>query len=564
MRKTLFLLAALFIAVATHGAKDIKSLSSIVTVITTDKKGQTIGRSLGFVVPADTAHGNVVNVLAPYGLFKHAAAATATDRSGKRYPAKRISGANDLYDVVGFSLADDAKLSPLSIATAKLAKGDKAVVLTGITDKKKPVTEVTVEDASQFGGLTYYTLSNKADTALIGSPLLNKNDEVVGVIQKSATGEGDKMYAIGIEFWGALTISTISAADPSANNIYIPKLLPKDENQAKSYIYLFGTNSTDSVSLLANMGDYIAAFPTSSYGYARRAEFYLTQGKFQDAEADYNKALEVCDDKADVHYNMSTTFYHLNQRKAYKPYKDWTLERALDEANKAYEIQASPFFLMHKAKCLYALKRYMESYETYDGINKTEFRSAENLFAQSRSLEMAKGDTARILALLDSTVAMFPQPYKSDAAAYVYYRAQQYDRYGRHREAVFGYMDYQEIVGIKNLNDRFFYIKEQAEVKSDFYPQALADIERAIAVNPKESVYFIEKALIEVRMGNYEDAVYSAKKAQSLAPDDSDCYKLMGIAYGELGNKAEARKNLQKAFELGDEEAKNWLDNMKK
>ena len=118
-------------------------------------------------------------------------------------------------------------------------------------------------------------------------------------------------------------------------------------------------------------------------------------------------------------------------------------------------------------------------------------------------------------------------------------------------------------MGLRNLNDKFFYIKEQAEIKSNFYPQALADIERAIAINPNEYVYYIEKALIETRTGNYEEAILTAAQARKLDANDPDSYKLAGISYGELGNKTEARKNLEKAIELSDEEARSWLNSMK-
>lgn len=563
MKHTLTLIAVLLLGITAQSGINKQILSSVVTITTHGVDSSPLGRAWGFVIPNDSATANGCNtIVAPYSLFKHATSGTITDANRKNHDVYRISGANDLYDVTTFTVKDGG-LTPMTIAAQKLKVGDRGYILTGITDHKKLSAEATITAAEEHGGLTYYTLSLKADTNMIGTPLLNASGEVVGIIQQSAAKEADKMYAVGIEIRQALTIETMAAANSSLNNIFIAKQLPRGEKEASSYLYLLTRNSQDTLSYLTNLGDFISAYPNSTFGYTQRALYYASTQQYDKAEKDYDTALASCQDKADIHYNISTTLYLLNQDKAYKPYKDWTLDRSLSEINKAYEIFNTPLYLTHKGKVLYAMKKYMDAYDTYKVINQTKFRSSENLFFQSRSLQMAGGDSTQVLALLDSAVMRFKQPYKPDAAAYIYYRAQQYDRYGHYKEAVVGYQDYQDIVGIKNLSDRFFYLKEQAEIKCNFYPQALADIEQAISLNPTEYVYYIQKALIETRTANYEEAVIAAKQAQQIDNTDPDSYKLMGIAYGELGNTAEARRNLQRAVELGDAEAQSWLDNMK-
>ncbi len=562
MKKTIFLFLSAVAAIMSQGAVDKSALSSVVSVSTADAEGNPLGKAWGVVILSDSTADGCVTVLAPYGLFKHATSAVVTSCKGKTYPVYRIAGANDLYDVTKFTVCG-CDVPPLRMATGKLGVGDKAYV--AVADNKKGRTvDVRIAGVEEHGGLAYYTLSLPADNAFIGLPLLNANGEVVAVIQKSADGETDKMFAAGVEISPALTVETMSAANASLNNIHIPKQLPSGEKQASSYLYLLAKNSEDTVSYLAGLGDFVKTYPSSSFGYVQRALYYASMQQYAKAEADYNTALVVCADSADIHYNMSTTLYLLNQNKNYKPYKDWTLERALGEIDRAYAILSTPLYLMHKGKCLYAMKRYSDAADVYNEINKTDFRSSENLFCESRSLEMAGGDSVQVLALLDSAVARFLRPYRADAAPYIYYRAQQYDRYGRYKEAVAGYQDYQNIVGLSNLNDHFFYLKEQAEIKCNFYPQALKDIEQAIALNPDEYVYHIEKALIETRTGDYEEAVISARQARKIDPTDSDSYKLMGIAYGELGNREAAVSNLQRAVELGDSEAQSWIDSMKK
>lgn len=564
MRKTIILALLTIVAtLTTHADIDKGTTGALVTITTSGITRNQIGTANGFAITTPLADGTTrEEIISTYSPFKGAAAATVSLDKSKKAQALRISGANDLYDVVKFTI-DTPAPHPLSIAAQPLAIGAKAFILHPASAKGNVLTPITIEQATTHSGLTYYTISTTFNKAYVGCPMLNENGEVVGVIQNNASGETAKTFAIGIEFNSALEVGTMSAADPSLAAILMPKLLPAGKDQAASYLYLLTKNSTDSLSYLANLQDYIDAYPAATFGYTERAAYYTTSGQYAKAEADYANALEACDDKADVHHSMSVALYRLNQRTDYQTYKDWTLDRALTEAQQAYATNASPFYLVQQGKCLYGLKRYMEAHDVYAKINQTNFRSSENLYYQSRSLEMAGGDSTKILALLDSAVERFIRPLKGDAAPYLYYRAQQYHKYGYYAQAYFGYKEYEELVGDANLNEKFFYTKEQAGFRANFYPQALADIEKVLLINPNEYIYLIEKALIETRIGNYEDAIYTATQAQKIDPEDPDSYKIIGISQGELGNKAEARKNLQKAIELGDDDAASWLNSIK-
>ena len=558
MKHKISLLLIILLSCQAFAQIDKKAVQSLVRISTTDPTGKAIGQTTGFAV----ASGESIEIVSPYSPFSHAAKAVVSDYKGKSSLAHRITGANDLYDVVTFTL-DHSNLPPLAIAADKLSVGSRAYILQPNGKGKAQTTEVTIAEASEHSGLTYYTILRASNADLVGCPLLNQSGQVVGVVQRSPAKEADKTFAIGIEFKQALQIATMSAADPSLQSIYIPKQLPTERDQASSYLYLLTKNTEDTTSYLANLGDFIEKFPEDFYGYTERAAYYIATSQYALAEADYDKALEACTEKADVHHSMSIALYNLNQKASYKTYKDWDLNRALSETDQAYALNPTPLFLMQRGKCLYALRRYDEAAATYAEINGTRFRSSENLFCQSRALEMAGGDSTQVLALLDSAVARFIRPYRPDAAPYLLFSANQHNRYGYYKEAALLYMEYESLVGSQSLSDVFFYNKEQAELKARLYPQALNDIEKAISLKPQEYVYQIEKALIETRTGHFEEAIYTAKQAQRLSPDDPDSYKLIGISLSELGRKDEARQNLQRAYELGDAEALDWLNNMK-
>lgn len=531
--------------------------------VATSAQGKPIGTANGFAINMrDSAGNNTVEILSIYSVFKGADHADVIARGGKKGEAHRITGGNDLYDVVRFT-AEGVSPASLDISSIPLRIGDAAYILLPNGKGKAFTKSLTIAETSIYSGLHYYTANSPSDSTLIGCPVLNAEGQVVGVVQGSATKEKDKTFIIGIEFNEALQINTMSAADPSLKAIFIPKQLPADKAMAASYLYLLTKNSEDTLSYLANLDDFIRKYPDSYIGYTERATYYCVTGRYAMAEADYNTALEKSSEQADIHYAMSKTIYQINRLRSYQVYKDWDLNKALLEAQQAYSLQPTPIFLIQEGKCLYAMKKYMEAYNTYAKVNATKFQSSENLYYQARSLQMANGDSTIVMALLDSAVNRFRRPFRQDAAPYLYYRAQQYDRYGYYREAAVGYKDYEDLVGDASLNDLFYYNKEQAELKAKLYPQALSDIEKAIALKPQEYVYHVEKALIETRAGQYEEAVLSARKAMQLEPNDPDAYKLLGIALAELGHKKEAQENLRKALQLGDKEAQDWLDNMK-
>ena len=62
-----------------------------------------------------------------------------------------------------------------------------------------------------------------------------------------------------------------------------------------------------------------------------------------------------------------------------------------------------------------------------------------------------------------------------------------------------------------------------------------------------------------MRVGLYDDAIATARQCIDVAPDHSDGYLFLGLAQCLKGEKTEGVKNLQKAKELGDEQADDLI-----
>lgn len=95
------------------------------------------------------------------------------------------------------------------------------------------------------------------------------------------------------------------------------------------------------------------------------------------------------------------------------------------------------------------------------------------------------------------------------------------------------------------------------------YQQALNDIAHAAVINPRQALYFAELASLQLRVNRFEDAVKAADLCLRIAPENSDSYIIKGLALMQLKKKDEGLQALQKAKELGDERADEFIKKYK-
>lgn len=551
-KKIVFCVSLLFAFVSfSFAAKSKGGSPALVKVSSFDREGKPLATGTGFFI---SSAGEAV---APYDVFKQAWSAKIVDAKGKTWNVTRISGASDLYDVVKFR-TDCSGSEPVTLSDVKLKTGVTANILT-----EKASQQARVQEASQYEGVTYYTLSLPADDKLVGCPVVGADGKVAAIVQKNADKDKSKSYAVDIDVARLINITPISASQPALSNIHIAKQLPDDASQAASYLYLLAKNTQDTLSYLTGLADFIQAWPDKSGGYMDRATYYAYNGQYEKAEADYNAAIANAKEKGDVYYAMSKLLYQLNLYQSYKPYKDWTLSRALTEAQQAQQTSPNPLYQLQVGDCQFALKQYNDAYNTYQEINRSPAASSQTFFYAARARELVDDDSAAVLALLDSAMSRFSQPYRSPAGPYLLQRAQHRDKYGFYKAAALDYRDYEKLVGADHLNDAFFYQKEQCDLNARLYPWALEDIDKALAIKPDDYLYLVEKAVVELRVGNDDEAEYAARQALKVKPDGADAYKVLGIVAGQNKKKSEALRYLNKAKELGDPQAEALIKELK-
>lgn len=529
-----------------------KAKRAVFSVVTYDKNDKILNTGNGFFVSEDGL------ALSDYSLFKGAERAVIITADGKQMPVSLILGADDMYDVVKFRVAIVGKKVPsLLVAGTAPAAGSSAWMLPYSTQKSIACVSGKVKKVDDIAGdYHYYTLDMPMKDKMVSCPVMNEAGEVFGIAQKSfGMDTATTCYASGASFAMSQHISALSLGDAALKNIGIRKGLPDTEDQALVYLYM-ASSSSSSEDYERLLGDFIAKFPDNADGYLRRANFYVVKAKedasfFDKAAQDMEAAQKVAKKKDDVLYNIAKLIYAYQLEKPEKTYNDWTFETALNQIRQAMELNPLPVYVQLEGDILFAMQDYAGALTAYEQVNRSNLASPATFFSAAKTKELMKAESGEILALMDSCVARCPQPVTASYAPYLLERATMRVNAGQARQAMLDYDGYFKAVN-GQVNDLFYYYREQAALKARQYQRALDDIAKAVELNPNDLMYQAEQAAVNLRVGRYDTAMKLLQAIIQTNPKYAEAYRLLGLCHIQLKQKEEACKNFNKAKELGD------------
>lgn len=556
MKKLLFSLALCLLAqwsLAQQTPKWVeKAKRAVFSIVTYDKENNIKNTGNGFFVSEDGV------ALSDYTLFKGADRAVIINSEGKQMPVDAILGANDMYDVIKFRVGiTEKKVPALVIAAVSPAVGANVWMLPYSTQKSIACTPGTVKEVTKASGeYNYYTLNMQLKEKMVSCPIMNEEGQVFGIAQKSSGKDTTTIcYASSAAFAMAQKLGPLSMSDATLKNIGISKGLPDTEDQALVYLFMASTQLSPGDYGKA-LDEFIRQYPKSADGYIRRANNYVyisngEQSILDNAENDLNQALKVALKKDDVYYNIAKLIYSYQLTKPEKTYKDWTFDTALTNIRNANAANPLPVYTQLEGDILFAKQDFAGAYACYEIVNKSEMASPATFFSAAKTKELMKADPKEAIALMDSCIARCTQPITSDAAAYLLERAQMYMNADQGRNALLDYDAYFKAVN-GQVNDLFYYYREQAAMKARQYQRALDDIAEAIELSPKDLTYRAEHAVVNLRVGRYEEAIKILNDALAIDPKYAEAYRIMGICQIQMKQNAEACKSFAKAKELGD------------
>ena len=529
-------------------------------ILTYDAQGSLLQSGQGIFI------GEKGEVLTSYELFRNATSAVSIDAAGISRPLNKVTGANELYNIIRLTVAPDKKWHSLPVDSITAGEGEQLYLLPSSTAQKEIGTWLSVRRVESTNGHSYYTLAGEPAVAdLAGRGLVNNEGRLVAVMQPTETGDSI-LYAIDARYGASLRIQALTLNEPSYQQLAFPKAMPEDVEQAKVYLFV-AASQKDKEDYRQVVESFIEQFPEEYEGYASRAKLHLEQqGKegVSLAMQDYEKALAVAQNKDEVYFEISKQIATSLQLDSTAVSDGWNMDRAIDNVRQAIAIRPLPAYHRHLGEILFINRQYAESRDAYLAVCHSDEGNEESYYNAAVASEQAGDSIAYIVALMDSAVmkaspasAMMDGKHTFQSAPYIYQRALLKARNGMYRNAVADLNLYEEIVGA-SATDQFYYIREQVETSARMYQQALDDIDRAIEINPQPA-FQLEKATLNIRVNRVDDAFAILKELIVTYPEDPDCNRMIGYCFAVKGDKAKARTYLEKAISLGDENAENLL-----
>ncbi len=545
MKKTIILILVTLLAMPRLMAQSaaVKKVAEAAFTLTTFKNdGSIVGTASGVFIDGN---GTAVS---PWKPFEGADYAVVIDAKGRRHQVDAIYGANEIYDLAKFCIADKSPAFAKA-TTSRLAAGSRAWLIPNKqSDSPQPATVKTVE--TFMNRYAYYVVevasSRPSDMSMYeGCPVATPDGTLLGLYHVSTSNQS----VTDAHFAEVLMPDGMTQNQPTLRQTAIRTALPAKLSDARLAMMFAGERG--GANYRKTVDEFVSMFPKQNDGYYARALLSLNDSNITAAEADMKTAVREADDKAEAHYNYSRILAMTGK-----------YDQAISEAKAAYAVSPLPVYQEQEASILFDQGKYQQAYDMFISLTRTDMHKADLYYKAMRSRQQLGGTDDELLALLDSAVEACDTPYTSMAAPYFLARGVQHDKMKQYRKAMSDLYTY-EALAVGQVGAAFYHLRAQSEARGRIYQPALDDYARAIVLDPKNLLYWAELASLTLKVGEKENAAKAAQRCIELDPSYPDAYLILGIVQAETGKKAEGIRNIEKAKELGNAQADSFLKKYK-
>lgn len=258
---------------------------------------------------------------------------------------------------------------------------------------------------------------------------------------------------------------------------------------------------------------------------------YLDQEQWDEAIAEYTKAIELNPEFADAYANRAVAY---NEKGDY-------YELAILDCEKAVELE--PLVKLDSSLAQAYVQRGNFNAQFIDGGCNYD----ESYEDDKKDLDKAVSDFTRAIEL----APRLAEAYKGRADCYIdfYECKEDLDFYATdyYKTAI---EDYSMAIVLDPMNAAYYKSRAWAYDRGGDYDREMVDITKAIELDPTNAAYYRSRGLTYMDASNYTKAIADFTKAIELEPEDNHVYSYRGEAYMEIGSYDLAVIDYTEAIEL--------------
>lgn len=491
---------------------------SVVSIITYNEDGHKLDQGNGFFVDNS---GDVIT----YRCLLKSAYKVELLLVDKTYTAIKVIQEDKETDLIRLKTDIPVdQIQALPIATTTPQVGDKVCVISNAPSISRNVVDATIREF-QADNVPRKLMKIDGHTTIDyqGSPVLNKNGEVIGMFFLLSVDEKSCNLVTPISRLDSMIESSgETIAEWWANFLVWSDLAEGIFLTGQRFLWLDELKKAVTYFELAVSKNHVYAQAHSAIGYC-----YIELNQDEEALPFLELAIRIKPDYVNAYNNIG--FIYLKQHK---------LKEAIETFNKALSLDPKQIFLYTNLSIAYnEAGQYKEEIEV---LHKAIAIKPNDLTLRySLILAYAKQKQEQeALALLDQLEIDYSDFNTQLILGMIYNRLENYQK---------AIMHYEEAIKIKPDVAEAYRDITTFNIKIARYEEAIEMAKKAISIKPDYVDYF-NLGLAHHKLKKYQEAIDYYKQAIKLAPTNSSIFYNLGNLYLELERLVEALYNFKEAI----------------